>query len=117
MTPQESMQDFDSRYPATEDLRQRAFQRLPKFAFEYLDGGCNEDVNLDKNMSDIQKVELEPRYLTPPPSYSIGTTLFGQEYSAPFGVAPVGLQGLMWPNSPVILARAARRHNLSLIHI
>ena len=115
MTPQESMQDFDSRYPATEDLRQRAFQRMPKFAFEYLDGGCNEDVNLDKNMSDIQKVELEPRYLTPPPSYTIGTKLFGQEYSAPFGVAPVGLQGLMWPNSPVILARAARRHNVPFI--
>ena len=58
MTPQESMQDFDSRYPATEDLRQRVFNEY-EFAFEYLDGGCNEDVNLDKNMSDIQKVELD----------------------------------------------------------
>lgn len=112
MTPQEAMQDFDSRYPATSDLRDRAFKRMPKFAFEYLDGGCNEDVNLDKNMSDIQRVELEPKYLTPPPGYDITTTLFGQTYSAPFGVAPVGLQGLMWPNSPVILAKAARRHNI-----
>ena len=115
MTPQEYMQDFDSRYPATADLRQRAYKRMPKFAFEYLDGGCNEDVNRDKNMADIQQVELEPRYLTPPPAYDITTTLFGEQYDAPFGVAPVGLQGLMWPNSPVILARAARRHNIPFI--
>ena len=115
MTPQQYMQAFDSRYPATADLRQRAYKRMPKFAFEYLDGGCNEDVNRDKNMADIQQVELEPRYLTPPPAYDITTTLFGEQYDAPFGVAPVGLQGLMWPNSPVILARAARRHNIPFI--
>ena len=83
MTPQEAMQDFDSRYPAMADLRKRAYRRMPKFAFEYLDGGCNEDVNLDKNISDIQRVELEPRYLTPPPSYDISTKLFGETYSAP----------------------------------
>ena len=112
MTPQEAMQDFDSRYPAMADLRKRAYRRMPKFAFEYLDGGCNEDVNLDKNISDIQRVELEPRYLTPPPSYDISTKLFGETYSAPFGVAPVGLKGLMWPNSPIILAKAAHRHNI-----
>ena len=37
MTPQEAMQDFDSRYPAMADLRKRAYRRMPKFAFEYLD--------------------------------------------------------------------------------
>ncbi|MBA62581.1 MAG: alpha-hydroxy-acid oxidizing enzyme [Planctomycetaceae bacterium] len=112
MNPQDALQDLDTRYPAMADLRNRAYKRMPKFAFEYLDGGCNEDVNLDKNTSDIQQVELEPRYLTPPPAYDISTTLFGETYSAPFGVAPVGLQGLMWPNSPIILAKAARRHNV-----
>jgi L-lactate dehydrogenase (cytochrome) len=43
------------------------------------------------------------------------TTLFGIEYDAPFGIAPVGLQGLMWPNSPEILAKAAFEHNIPFI--
>ena len=40
---------------------------------------------------------------------SLKTEIFGIEYDAPFGIAPVGLQGLMWPNSPEILAKAALR--------
>ncbi|MFT4565150.1 MAG: L-lactate dehydrogenase (cytochrome) [Saprospiraceae bacterium] len=43
------------------------------------------------------------------------TTLFGKEYDAPFGIAPVGLQGLMWPNSPEILAKAAFEHNIPFV--
>ena len=38
---------IDSRFPSVEDLRSRAKRRIPRFAFEYLDGGCNEDVNWD----------------------------------------------------------------------
>ena len=40
------------------------------------------------------------------------TELFGHLYDAPFGIAPVGLQGLIWPNSPEILAKAAFKHNI-----
>ena len=36
---------YNPNYPSIEDLRQRAKKKIPKFAFEYLDGGCNEDVN------------------------------------------------------------------------
>ena len=43
------------------------------------------------------------------------TELFGHVYDAPFGVAPVGLQGLMWPNAPEILARAAFEHNIPFV--
>ena len=43
------------------------------------------------------------------------TRLFGVEYDAPFGVAPVGLQGLMWPNSPEILAKAAFQQNIPFV--
>jgi L-lactate dehydrogenase (cytochrome) len=37
------------------------------------------------------------------------------EFDAPFGIAPVGLQGLMWPDSPAILAKAAFKHNIPFI--
>lgn len=106
---------IDSRYPSVDDLREKAKKRIPKFAFEYLDGGCNEDVNLHKNTAEIRNVELVPQYLKHHTYSSQKTTLFGHEYDAPFGIAPVGLQGLMWPNAPEILAKAAFAHNIPFI--
>ncbi|WP_417443140.1 alpha-hydroxy acid oxidase [Joostella sp.] len=105
----------DSRYPSADDLRNRAKKRMPKFAFEYLDGGCNEDVNLHKNTSQIRDIELQPYYLDNYTDSTLKTTLFGHEYDAPFGISPVGLQGLMWPNAPEILAKSAFKHNIPFI--
>ncbi|MFN3136242.1 MAG: alpha-hydroxy-acid oxidizing protein [Allomuricauda sp.] len=108
-------QSFDTRYPSVDDLREKAKKRIPRFAFEYLDGGCNEDVNIRRNTSEIRDITLKPTYIKEFKGASIKTTLFGEEYDAPFGVAPVGLQGLMWPNSPEILAKAANKHNVPFI--
>lgn len=106
---------FNYKYPSVDDLRDKAKKRIPNFAFEYLDGGCNEDVNITRNTSEIRDVQLEPRYLNNYQDSSLKTTLFGRQYDAPFGIAPVGLQGLMWPNSPEILAKAALKHNIPFI--
>lgn len=107
--------NFNSHFPSIENLRARAKKRMPNFAFEYLDGGCNEDINLDINTSDIRKIQLEPRYLQNYKEADTTTKLFGKEYSVPFGISPVGLQGLMWPNSAEILAKAAFEHNIPFI--
>jgi L-lactate dehydrogenase (cytochrome) len=106
---------YNSCYPTVEDLREKAKSRIPRFAFEYLDGGCNEDVNLHKNTSDIRKIELIPRYLDTYSGSDMTTELFGQTYDAPFGVAPVGLQGLIWPNAANIIAKAAFEHNIPFV--
>lgn len=103
---------FNTKYPSVEDLRTRAQKKIPKFAFEYLDGGCNEDINLHKNTAEIREVELLPQYLSEHAGSDLSTELFGHVYDAPFGIAPIGLQGLMWPNSPEILAKAAFEHNI-----
>lgn len=106
---------YNDSYPSVDDLREKARKRIPRFAFEYLDGGCNEDVNLHRNTSDIREVELKPYYLNAHAGSDMKTELFGHVYDAPFGISPVGLQGLMWPNAPEILARAAHRHNVPFI--
>ncbi|PTS91480.1 alpha-hydroxy-acid oxidizing enzyme [Pedobacter sp. HMWF019] len=106
---------YNPKYPIVEDLRNKAKKRIPKFVFEYLDGGCNEDTNLYKNTADIRKVELLPHYLSTHKKSDMKTTLFGHTYDAPFGIAPVGLQGLIWPNSAEILAKAAFEHNIPFI--
>lgn len=106
---------YNTSYPAIDDLREGARRRIPRFAFEYLDGGCNEDVNLRKNTDDLRQVEMKPYYLTPHQAASMKTELFGHEYDAPFGIAPIGLQGLIWPGAPEILAAAATEHNIPFI--
>ena len=107
--------NINSQYPSVSDLRKRAKFKMPKFAFDYLDGGCNDDINLNKNRTDIQKIELMPNYLSDFDESLMKTELFGHTYDAPFGIAPIGLQGLMWPNSPEILAKAAMEHNIPFI--
>ena len=111
----ESNIKINSKYPSITDLRNRAKSKIPRFAFEYLDGGCNDDVNLHKNTAEIRDVELLPSYLTKHTGSHMQTELFGHTYDAPFGIAPVGLQGLMWPNSPEILAKAAFEHNIPFV--
>ncbi|WP_116788915.1 alpha-hydroxy acid oxidase [Flavobacterium psychrotrophum] len=106
---------YNSNYPSVEDLINQAKRKIPRFAFEYLDGGCNEDVNLIKNTADIRDIELKPYYLSKHIKSEMKTELFGHTYDAPFGISPVGLQGLMWPNAPEILAKAAYEHNIPFI--
>jgi L-lactate dehydrogenase (cytochrome) len=106
---------YNTAYPGIDDLIKKAKRKIPKFAFEYLDGGCNEDVNLHKNTAELREVELQPYYLAKHTGSDMKTELFGHVYDAPFGIAPVGLQGLMWPNAPEILAKAAFAHNIPFI--
>ena len=107
--------DINHKYPSVADLRKRSRSKIPKFAFEYLDGGCNDDVNLKKNTQRIRDIELKPKYLVDYNKPSLKAELFGHIYDAPFGISPIGLQGLMWPKSPEILAKAAFDHNIPFV--
>jgi len=106
---------YNTNYPSVDDLIKKAKKRIPRFAFEYLSGGCNEDVNLIKNTSELRTVELLPYYLSEHKGSDLSVELFGHTYDAPFGVAPIGLQGLIWPNAPEILAKASVKHNIPFI--
>lgn len=103
---------YNTRYPSVADLRKKAKCRIPKFAFDYLEGGCNEELNLHRNENDFDNIYLKPRYLKETQPIDFSTELFGIKYSAPFGISPIGLQGLMWPNSPEILAKAAAKNGI-----
>jgi len=106
---------YNTNYPSVDDLRNKAQRKIPRFAFEYLDGGCNEDVNLLKNTSELREIELKPYYLKNYSNADLHTELLGNVYDAPFGIAPIGLQGLIYPNAPEILARAAFEQNIPFI--
>ncbi|WP_286767547.1 MULTISPECIES: alpha-hydroxy acid oxidase [Sphingobacterium] len=106
---------YNTRYPSVEDLKIKAKKRIPKFAFDYLTGGANEELNLARNENDFDNILLTPQYLLASEEIDLSVELFGRRYSAPFGVSPIGLQGLMWPNAPEILAKAAAKNDVPYI--
>jgi len=96
-----------SKYPDIHYLREKARRKIPRFAFEYIDGGCNTELNLRRNTEELREIRLKPVYIQKKGPPSLDTNLFGETYSAPFGIAPIGLQGLIWPRATEILAEAA----------
>lgn len=100
------------RFPTAYDLRDRARKRLPNFAFEYADGGAGADTGIARNWNALDAVEMVPRYgrvIAPPPA---NTTLFGKEYAAPIGIAPIGGPGTAFPGAETYLAKAAQAANV-----
>jgi L-lactate dehydrogenase (cytochrome) len=106
---------INPKYPDIPYLRAKAKKRIPGFAFDYLDGGCNAEINLDRNTREIREEQMIPYYLRGTKDIDMRVEVFGERYDAPFGVSPIGLQGLMWPGATEILAKAAHEHNLPFI--
>ncbi len=101
--------DLMRRYPTAYDLRNRARKILPNFAFEYIDGGAGADTGIRRNWSSLDGVELMPRYgrVVLPPSAE--TKLFGRDYAAPVGIAPIGGPGTGYPGAETYMAIAAQK--------
>lgn len=100
------------KYPAISDLKKRAKRRTPHVAWEYLIGGTTDERLVQRNIDGLANILLVPRFLKGELKPDISTTLFGQSYSAPFGVAPIGLAGIIWPRAEVYLAQMANRHQI-----
>ena len=100
------------RYPAISDLRKRAKRRLPYFSWEYLDSGTGNEHCLSRNEEALQKITLVPRLMQGEKRAQLKTELFGLEYETPFGIAPVGLTGLMWPGIEKMLAHTAANYGI-----
>jgi L-lactate dehydrogenase (cytochrome) len=97
------------------DLKQRARQRIPTFAFEYLTGGCNDEHALHNNRLALDQTYLEPTYLSKSAGANLAVKLFDQYYDSPFGVAPLGLSGLIWPKASQYHASAALNANIPFV--
>ena len=95
-------------FPAsTEDYRQLARQRLPKFLFDYVDGGATDEHTLAANVADWHNVNLRQRVLIDVDQIDTRSTLAGQPCGMPLALAPVGLAGMLARRGEVQAARAA----------
>lgn len=107
--------NLDKRYPAIPDMERAAARRMPPFVHDYMVGGIGNERGIARNRDALDNVLLMPRYLSKATNPAISTSLLGHNYDAPFGVAPLGLSGLMWPNLERILATAAKNHNIPYV--
>ena len=97
------------RFPTVAYLRRHARRHVPRFAFEYMDGGAGSDGGIERNWSALDAVELVPRYGVTTALPPVDIELFGRRYAAPIGVAPMGGPSLVWPGADQYLAAAAQR--------
>ncbi len=99
--------DLHARYPGFDDLRRGARRRLPHFAWEYLDSGTGADAAKARNRAALDRIGFAPGILHGVTDADLSTSILGHEAAMPFGVAPVGMSGLFWPNAERYLALAA----------
>jgi (S)-mandelate dehydrogenase len=100
------------RFPSIPMMREAARRRLPRFAFEYLDGGAGEDAGIARNWRAFDAVEIFPRYGVSTALPPVDTTLFGRHYAGPVGVAPMGSPSVGFPGADRLLAAAAQAARL-----
>ncbi|MEM7539127.1 MAG: alpha-hydroxy acid oxidase [Chloroflexota bacterium] len=106
------MTSIAHKYPTVDDLQARAKKRLPHVSHAYLETGTGDERAVARNLERMAEVTLVPKLLKGEIIPTISTTLFGQEYAAPFGVAPIGLTGLIWPRTEPILAKTAQKYRI-----
>lgn len=92
-----------------EDYRQEARRWLPRFIFDYLDGGAEDEIALKENRSAFQAIKMTPRLLNDVSVRDQSVDWFGQRLPMPIIIAPTGLNGLYRRDGDILLARAASR--------
>jgi len=102
-------------YHSIQQLRDRAHQRIPRIAFDYLEGGAGSEANITRNRTAFDDVVLVPEYLRDVSEVNHSVEVFGKTYNSPIGIAPVGLSNLIWPKLDTSLAAMAREANVPYV--
>jgi (S)-mandelate dehydrogenase len=98
-----------------EDLHRMAKRRLPKIAFDFIEGGLEDERGLERNTSAFHKHLLLPRYLVDVSQRDQSANLFGRTYASPFGISPTGGASLFRRGADLMLAEAAAEANIPYI--
>ncbi len=89
------------------EMASLARHRLPGFAWEYLQGGAEDEMTLQRNRAIFSRYELQGRTLVPNDPPELATTLVGTPSRLPMAIGPSGFNGMLWPGADIELARTA----------
>lgn len=92
-----------------------ARRKLPRIAFDFIEGGSDDELCLKRNRDAFERHRLVPRYLRDISRRDQSVVLFGRTYASPIGISPTGLAGLFRPDADLMLAAAARDANVPFL--
>jgi L-lactate dehydrogenase (cytochrome) len=92
-----------------DDYRALAKLRLPRFLFDFVDGGANLEHTLKRNIEDLAKIALRQRVLRDESHIDLSVSLFGKKQSCPLILGPVGLAGMCARRGEVQALRASAK--------
>ena len=90
-----------------EDLRAIARRRIPRALFDYIDRGSYDELTWNRNRDDLRQLELRQRVMVDVSRLSVATTVLGEPWKMPVGLAPTGLTGFFHRDGEIEAARAA----------
>ena len=100
-----------------DDLRKLAKRRLPKIAYDFIEGGLDDEDGLARSEDAFKQYPLVPRYGIDVTTRDQSTSLFGRTYSGPVGIAPTGGAGLFRRGGDMMLAEAAQGRQRAVHHV
>lgn len=96
------------------DYRRLARRALPRFLFEYIDRGCEDELALGRLRRSLDALRLRPSMLTGTGAPDLGSTLLGHACRMPVVIAPTAMAGLVAHEGELKLARAAARAGIPM---
>lgn len=90
-----------------QDFRRAAEARLPRFLFDYADGGAGSEMTLRANVDDLARIGLKQRVLRDVSEIDLSTELFGTRRPLPLALGPIGIGGMFRRRGERQAARAA----------
>lgn len=97
------------------DFEDAARRRLPRPIFGYIAGAAEDNASLRDNRAAFGDFAFVTRVLRDVSQRSQSVELFGERYSSPFGIAPMGINALSTYRGDLVLARAARRMGIASV--
>jgi len=94
------------------DARRLARRRMPRMMYDFVDGAVGRERAARRNRAALAKIQLQPRVLNDTTGRELGKAFLGEQHGLPFGIAPMGMCNLAWPDADRILAAAAARHRI-----
>jgi len=99
-------------FASTSDYRAAAKRRLPRFLFDYAEGGAGMEETLRRNVDDLAGLMLRQRVLRDVSVVDPSTILFGRHMPLPITLGPIGIAGMFRRRGEAQAARAAHRRGL-----
>ena len=90
------------------DFRELARKRIPRAMFDYADRGSYDEITIRRNRQDFDALAIRQRVMVDLSAQSVETTVLGQRWAMPLGIAPTGLTGLFYGDGEIHGARAAK---------